>query len=41
MAVQGGYFAEQQIASELDVASVWRFDVIGLAQLHGCGAELP
>jgi hypothetical protein len=29
-----------QIASELDVAPVW-FDVIGLAQLHGCGAELP
>jgi hypothetical protein len=30
-----------QIASELDVASVWRFDVIALAQLHGGGAELP
>jgi hypothetical protein len=44
MAVQGAYFAEQpncQIASELDVASVWQFDVIALAQLHDCGAELP
>jgi len=29
------------IASKLDVASGWEFDVIGLAQLRDCRAELP
>jgi hypothetical protein len=31
---------DSKIAGELDVAWVWRFGVIELAQLHGRGAEL-
>ena len=41
MAVKAASSPNSQLASHLDVASVWRLDVIGLAQLHGCGAELP